>query len=343
MLLEWLKNGTLITKDQNQFLIGWGDRQWASEPIQNRPNWYFPDYFLTDPTPWFTHEHFAIISSSDLLSLLLKDFVTKPEIKWQSPEENPFKSSFHELKDLIQSSQLQKGVPYTIQRGSTILDPRNRAHMLYHTLSFASKYPVFPYGFWDAHSGLLGATPEILFSLNDQNQFSTMACAGTSSPDLAKDLLNDPKERAEHQHVIDGILKDLSPYIHLEVGNTTVVKLKTLEHLVTSISGKMGSKVSLSTLIPLIHPTPALGTFPRQPDQRWLRSCERRLPRQRFGAPVGYQHTDSKFYVGIRNAQWKDNTLFLMAGCGVVAESVYEREWNEIQAKFRSIQEILQL
>src|SRR5690606_7658859 len=85
---------------------------------------------------------------------------------------------------------------------------------------------LIPYGFWsfdgDVVEGMIGATPEVLFSnrigrKNGQaDRIETMALAGTraktSDPDGAKRLFEDPKERHEHQIVVDDIMVELSRF-----------------------------------------------------------------------------------------------------------------------------------
>ena len=92
-----------------------------------------------------------------------------------------------------------------------------------------------------------------------------------------------------------------------------------------------------------MHPTPALGAFPRRPGMEWLKEYQQKIDRRRFGAPVGYAIEDAqaKCYVAIRNVQWTKNQMLLAAGCGIVATSQYDAEWAEIKLKLQAIKEML--
>jgi menaquinone-specific isochorismate synthase len=107
---------------------------------------------------------------------------------------------------------------------------------------------------------------------------------------------------------------------------------------------KLQQAVTTDQVTQLIHPTPALGAYPRVEGMKWLREFDREMPRERFGAPVGYTRKgESTCYVAIRNVQWKDFQLKLGAGCGIVPASQFESEWNEILLKLKSIKNILAL
>jgi menaquinone-specific isochorismate synthase len=244
------------------------------------------------------------------------------------------------------------------------------------------------YGVWDESEGVLGATPEILFSGNLLGKIETCAVAGTRLkppakvlpsrppevlPEVLPELLNDPKELQEHRFVIEGICSSLRAFartferafvdavasapfsvpVEIEVGVTRELQLPSLSHLMTPISidltalsRAMSESVKVfplfEELVRKLHPTPALGGFPRDQAQIWLRTVKTMPGRMRFGAPFGIVNEQGEAHcvVGIRNIQWKDSVVLIGAGCGIIVESDLDREWKELLGKIQSIRRI---
>jgi menaquinone-specific isochorismate synthase len=120
------------------------------------------------------------------------------------------------------------------------------------------------------------------------------------------------------------------------------LRLKTLTHLRTPIQLELTQTADTAALVKALHPTPALGAFPKEEGVEWLKAFDSRTPRKHYGAPLGCCYGNSiSIVVAIRNVQWTPNGLAIGAGCGVIAESKQEREWNEIQLKTEAIFETL--
>ncbi len=277
-------------------------------------------------------------------------------ITWDFISEHQFKQSFCETKMQIEKGCLKKAVPYAMQMANHKVTKFQLQKSLISCLKFTLQNRSFIYGFWDNNGlnshGMLGATPEILFKQRQQGDISTMACAGTKASDVPSlSFLLDRKERKEHAIVIKDIATVLKHFGLVSYGRKKVVTFRKLKHLITKILLKPAIDKKLPSFIDLIealHPTPALGVFPRRHGVKYFTRLESRLKRDRFGAPVGYYipntpHSSSCCYVAIRNMQWTSNQIKLFAGCGVMALSHYKREWDEILLKFSAIKEILAL
>jgi menaquinone-specific isochorismate synthase len=239
-------------------------------------------------------------------------------------------------------------VPFFLESTAEQMTTHQLLSSLESLLRYALINPVYIYGFWDAHEGILGATPEKLFRLVNHSRLETMACAGTSDRQADSALfLRNSKELYEHRCVVQGIIHSLSPFGDVDVGELQLLKLSQMIHLVTPIQValKMPS-LSFEQLVRILHPTPALGTFPPQEEKQWLTDYQKKIDRQRFGAPVGYicsKTHQCNCYVSIRNVQWSSQGMFLGAGCGIVPQSQIEAEWSEINLKLRAIKEMLAL
>ncbi len=348
---EFLRNGSIITHQEKDLLIGWGDRSWSStQSNKTNQTFYFPDFFLEDSKPWFTHENTKVVSIYDLKTELSHvSHQCSEKVVWQPPDHNFYQLMFHELKeDYLKTGLLDKGVPFVNSRAKGRMTPSSIARSLLSLLEVYEHSSCFIYGFWDEKQGILGATPEILFRKRQNSQkVETVACAGTCSSDSeVSAFLNDAKELMEHQYVIDGIEKCLSPYGKLSVHEMKILHLPHLKHMYTPITLKPHQNVAFEELVKVLHPTPALGAHPKEQGNVWLRGIQKLIDRKRFGAPVGFVENDSGLfacYVGIRNVQWDDHQVSVFAGGGVVSQSELDKEWNEILLKLSTVKKMLAL
>ena len=338
---KFLQCGAIVDTGKGTCIIGWGKRTWFDKPSENI-TFYFPDFFLSSAQPWFTHEFTAELTKDELLELL-KHPISHHSISWKNSAKSQFQQTFESLQLKFKSGILQKAVPYIFEEAIGELKGNKLSHSLQSLLAYATKYPVYPYGFWNEHEGMLGATPELLFRIKG-NLLDTVACAGTCTLEEADHILQDAKQLHEHNLVVEGIRESLLRLGEFKKGETFVQKYTKLCHLITPIKVNLSRPTTADEVTQLLHPTPALGAYPREEGMKWLREFNRVMPRGRFGAPVGYSRLgESTCYVAIRNVQWKEEKLKLGAGCGIVSASQVESEWNEILLKIKSIKDILAL
>ena len=367
-LQEWLTQGAILGLDSGQstekkLLLGIGAPTRSSEPFSEGVSFYAPDFFLTDSQPWLRFPTVLEISSTELIQALqeaLEDAL--PEISWEPASSAQFEVPFFDLQNRFSENELIKAVPVIFDQARCKPQPERLAQWLLHALRYAtSGIPVQIYGAWGfpgatgTEEGILGVTPELLFEMQPSGKILTAALAGTRrKSDEARwgSLLDDPKERREHQLVIDGIVEAFQRLGEVTVHPTTVVKLPGLSHLKTPIDLQPSRPVTFQEIAQALHPTPALGAVPRPSGWKWLQEQNRISPvdRARFGAPFGAlwagqpgNATRGLSVVSIRNVQWRDDSLFLGVGCGVIAESRFEREWLELQGKARAVRGILGL
>lgn len=341
MINEFLQNGSILSTDSNRLLIGWGKREWTQNPtLSKSPQFYFPDFFLKYKKPWFFHTYYKEISLTDLIQCL--EFSKQDvSVEWAKPDFDFFKTSFSDLQKQFAQSQLQKAVPYVFHNASYQMNADSIQSSLYHLLQQDGS---FVYGYWNENEGMLGATPELLFSLGADGYLQTAAVAGTVSKDQQNTMLHDEKIMMEHQLVIDGIRTSLSSYGMVNVGDTEVLELSSLSHLKTPIEMHSVHVRSIEELVGKLHPTPALGAYPKDSAMQWLKKYNEIVPRGRYGAPVGLLF-DGAFisHVAIRNIQWEGDQVSLGVGCGVVAQSCLDDEIQELALKFSATREMMRL
>ena len=194
----------------------------------------------------------------------------------------------------------------------------------------------------EAGTAFLGASPERLFR-RDGRSIESEAVAGTrprgvSSADdegLRDDLLHSAKDRVEHSYVSRGIREALEPLCEkLEIeDHVSEMKLARGRHLRSKVRGTLRDGVTDAALLDAMHPTPAVGGYPRSEALEQIRALEP-FDRGWYAGPVGWIGTDaSEFAVGLRSGLVRGQTLALFSGAGIVAGSVPDEEWAEIEQK----------
>lgn len=345
-LEDFLNSGALISLDQERLLVGWGPRKWGRLPDASENSyWYFPDFFLRRVDPWFTHAFQAIVPKEEFSKKILAPS-EKTEVAWEAADSPLFFQMFDDLKSKIDENILHKGVPFSFQKSATRMSPQLLSHALNHLFDYIKIIPAHLYGFWDDRSGILGASPETLFKFDGPQVLQTMALAGTCKKGGEEALLQDPKIAREHRLVIKGIIEALFSFGILSIGKTTLQEFGPLCHLVTPIQAGLRINLSFDECVQILHPTPALGTYPRDAGDQWLIHWQSKIDRKRFGAPVGFvteKAQEAGCYVGIRNIQWDKEGLAIGAGCGVVKDSRAEKEWEEAALKFLAIKKMMGL
>ncbi len=199
----------------------------------------------------------------------------------------------------------------------------------------------------------LGATPERLVQIH-AGRVSTSAVAGSaprgSTPNedrqYGEALLRSPKERLEHAVVVDVIREVISEVCNEFTlpASPTLLKVANIQHLVTPLAGHLREPLSVLGLAGRLHPTPAVGGFPRDRALRWINDHEE-LERGWYAGLVGWvdRQGDGEFAVAIRSALVRGDEALLYAGCGIVAESDPDQEYAESSLKFRPMLAALRL
>jgi anthranilate synthase component 1 len=159
---------------------------------------------------------------------------------------------------------------------------------------------------------------------------------------LEAELLADPKERAEHVMLIDLARNDIGRIA--QTGSVKVTEAFGIEryshvmHIVSNVEGCL--KPGLSALDVLRASFPA-GTLSGAPKIRAMQIIDELEPVERgiYGGAVGYLSFagDMDVAIAIRTGVVKNQTLYVQAGAGVVADSVPELEWQETEAKARAV------
>lgn len=263
-------------------------------------------------------------------------------LNWETLPKSQFSLSFQSLKKLILSHSTRKGVPWSAQRVSYLGARSLWESLLGRIQSVEAKLTV--YGAEFESESVLGATPEWLFKIEKGGlELSTMALAGTRWMGQIRDEEQEKKDAFEHELVVEDIKARLSEFGEVTLGKREWIKAGSVEHLKTPISLKSKTKLSAIDVLKRLHPTPAVGVFPRSPEALdWLYHLPGSDERADFAAPWVVTHRDGRAWaiVALRQIRLRENEIFIPAGCGVVADSVEEVEWKEIQEKINSVKRV---
>ena len=195
-----------------------------------------------------------------------------------------------------------------------------------------------------------GASPERLLRL-DGDAVETEAMAGTrprgASADadarLERELLGSDKELREHRFVhtsIDQSLRRLCTSVTTQ-DTVGVRKLAHVQHLHTTFTGTLRRGVGVATVLEHLHPTPAVGGYPKRGAAELIAATEA-FDRGWYAGPVGWLGAEAaEFAVGIRSGVAHGDTLHLYAGDGIVRGSVADAEWAEMEQKIRQILDVV--
>ena len=191
-----------------------------------------------------------------------------------------------------------------------------------------------------------GATPERLVSLRGRT-VETDALAGTTGRGetpaedewLADELLADAKNIHEHELVAETIRDQLAPFAaSVSTGDRQVKRLATVQHIHTPITAELAADTHVLSLVEALHPTPAVGGLPPDAALDTIRETEP-FDRGWYAAPIGWIDAagNGTFAVGLRSAVATRRLATLFAGVGIVGDSDPDREWDEVELKFRPI------
>ena len=223
---------------------------------------------------------------------------------------------------------------------------------LYRALRSLNPSPyMYFYDFGDFH--VVGASPEILVrqeKTEDGTKVTIRPLAGTrprgATPEKDKaaevELINDPKERAEHVMLIDLARNDIGRIA--KTGSVKVTEAFVVEryshvmHIVSNVEGILHDGMTSMDVLKATFPA---GTLTGAPKVHAMELIDQLEPTKRglYGGACGYLSYagDMDVAIAIRTGIIKNGTLYVQAAAGVVADSVPELEWKETEHKARAL------
>ena len=200
---------------------------------------------------------------------------------------------------------------------------------------------------------VISSSPERLFSI-DGRQIETRPIAGThprgngeEDEHLKQELINHPKEQAEHIMLLDLERNDLGRVC--EYGSVDVNEVMGLEtypfvhHIVSNIKGKLKQGITIKDIISALFPGGTITGCPKVRCMQIIAELEQ-MPRQAYTGSLGYISSNGKmdFNILIRTLALskQDNTLTFRVGAGIVFDSIAQRELEETKHKVEGLLKI---
>ena len=285
----------------------------------------------------------------------LRYSVSAPQLK--ASESHPAQRSFakqdylaavQRAKDLIAAGDFMQ-----VQVGQRIHKRYTESPLsLYRALRSLNPSPyMYYYHFGDFQ--VVGASPEILVRqerTEEGTKVTIRPLAGTrprgATPEkdraVEQELINDPKERAEHVMLIDLARNDIGRIA--KTGTVRVTEAFAVEryshvmHIVSNVEGMLHDGMSSMDVLKATFPA---GTLTGAPKVHAMELIDQLEPTKRglYGGACGYLSYagDMDVAIAIRTGIVKDGLLYVQAAAGVVADSVPELEWKETEHKARAL------
>ena len=192
---------------------------------------------------------------------------------------------------------------------------------------------------------VVGASPEVHAKSIDGEMIlrpiaGTRKRGKTSDEDkaLARELLADAKERAEHIMLVDLARNDIGRIA--EAGTVEVDQLMIVEkyshvmHIVSNVKGKLDSSLKTDAVMRSTFPAGTVSGAPKVRAMQIISELEKERRGPYAGVVANYSFNGNiDSCITIRTAVLKDGYTFIQAGAGIVADSVPEKEYEETMSK----------
>ncbi len=216
--------------------------------------------------------------------------------------------------------------------------PIDQRHLL------ARLHELYPTTWAYAVGGLVGATPEMLASMQD-GQVTSRVLAGTLGPGQGERLMSSLKDRTEHMLAVESVARALAPLAEtLNVPEQPfILDLPNVSHLATDVTATLGTSNVLD-VVAALHPTAAVCGTPTALAFDLLETFES-TRRGRYSGPVGWVDASGggEFGIALRCGQIEQDgrSVRVFAGGGILADSIPEVELAETRAKMAPVLEAL--
>ncbi len=202
---------------------------------------------------------------------------------------------------------------------------------------------------------IVGSSPETLVKV-ENGVIEVCPIAGTrpvtGDPEkdlvLESELLNDPKEIAEHIMLVDLARNDVgkvSKFGSVSVSEfMKIYKYSHVQHIVSKVTGKLRDEYDCFDVFRAVFPAGTVSGAPKVRAMEIIEELER-FRRGPYAGAVGYfsYNGNMDFAITIRTLFAKDNKFHVQVGSGIVADSTPEREWFETEFKAKALFKALEL
>lgn len=276
----------------------------------------------------------------------LSTFREAGELRYESnTTREEYEGMVEKAKEYIHAGDIFQVVPsqrFAVEFGGSPID-------LYRALRHINPSPYmfclqFEHGF-----SLVGSSPEVHVRSID-GRIDIRPIAGTrwrgkteeEDEALAQDLLDDPKERAEHIMLVDLARNDVgrvAEFHSVKVSDfMTIERYSHVMHIVTNVDGRLRDDLTAYDVMRATFPAGTVSGSPKVRAMQVINEMEK-SKRCAYAGAVGYFGFDGNHdsCIALRTAVVKDDTVYIQAGAGVVADSVPANEYEETVNKAKGL------
>jgi len=336
-------------------------RYWEKLPENSQADLNFPDLEMGIFDDGFIFNHirrqaFYYYRSENRLpevESLLKQPINSEELSYTQPKVNTKKENYEKA--------VEKAKEYVTAGDifQVVLSKRYQFHVkgdlipFYQSLRTINPSP-YMYFYKSGDRQIVGSSPEVLVRVENRI-VETFPIAGTrpavedagENSKLARELLADPKERAEHVMLVDLARNDIgriSKYGSVHVAEFMKVhQYSHVQHIVSQVVGELKENLQSYDALRAVFPA---GTVSGAPKVRAMEIIDELEPARRgpYAGAVGYfsYNGNADFAITIRTLFADKNKAYIQAGAGIVADSVPEREWFETDHKAKALMQALE-
>jgi anthranilate synthase component I len=336
-------------------------RYWEKLPATTQDDLGFPDVEMGifDDGVVFDHKqkrayyYYYGINRLPEIETLLKQQNDSENLTFTEPKVNTTKKDFELAVEKAKQYVTQGDIFQTVLSKRFDFNFTGDLTEFYSALRAINPSP-YMYFYKAGSRQIVGSSPEMLARVENRN-VETFPIAGTrpaaanaaENRQLAKELLADPKERAEHVMLVDLARNDVgkvSKFGSVRVPEFMQVhRYSHVQHIVSRVVGDLKEECDCYDALRAVFPA---GTVSGAPKVRAMEIIEELEPTRRgpYAGAVGYfsYNGNMDFAITIRTLFAHENRAFIQAGAGIVADSVPEREWFETEHKVGALMKALQ-
>lgn len=249
-----------------------------------------------------------------------------------------------ETKERIKEGEIFQGVISNAQKYKI----SGNKLCFYETLRKINPSP-YMYHFKLGQREIIGSSPEMLVRVENR-EIETFPIAGTrprgqnniQDDQLARELLNDEKERAEHLMLVDLARNDVgkvSEFGSVEVPEyMKIKKFSHVQHILSRVTGNLQREKNAVDAFSAIFPAGTVSGAPKIRAMEIIEEMEGR-PRDAYAGALGYfsLNGNANFAITIRSMVCQGNNAKIQAGAGIVHDSVPEKEFLECENKAKAL------
>ena len=272
-----------------------------------------------------------------------QNIIDKSDVKMSFTQQE-FEQAVVKCKELIKSGDIMQVV--LSQRMSTHFNARPLD--VYRALRASNPSPYMYFMDFEDYQ-VVGSSPEVLVR-KEGDTVTLRPIAGTrirgktfeEDEALAEELLNDPKELAEHLMLIDLGRNDIGRVAQTGtvelVDKMIIEKYSHVMHIVSEVHGKLQTDKDNIDVLKAVFPAGTLSGAAKVRAMEVIAELEP-VKRNVYAGAVGYWgwHDDMDWAIAIRTAVIKDEMLHIQAGAGLVADSDPTKEWEETLNKGKAV------